>query len=1224
MVRPLLSVIVPVTDEAALACLESLETSPPGVEFELVVVAGADTAGIVGRLEGSVTVVRQAGTGPAAVAAGVDRARGDFLLLLDPSVRLLAGWFEPLAGVLRDDAGVGAVQPKLLDAEGKLAHAGGLVAADGALGVFGEGEPYPDAPEFSYRREPDFVTLACVLIRADALVAAGGSETISGTHRDGGVELSRALRAAGWSTVYEPRSRVILHGGRADGESSGVSAPMPEPGRRSLLFVDSVVPHDRRERLDRLAQLRRAGYLVSCHLLDGTGRAAWADELSGLGIPCFGADPQEGPAHPTEAAQWRMAYRAALPSLLVRHRFDTVVVGDGPAAGVALRSVRAFAPEATLVVDATAQFLGSSDGPRHGQELLTLGQADRVLSPPAAADWLRRQLPGTEVVVTVEAAVAPLAPVRPLVPPLDPARECRPDLVSVVIPVWNRLDMTRPCVESLRRYSRAPFEIIVVDNGSTDGTTEWLAHQPDLVVITNPENRGFAAACNQGMAAARGEWIVLLNNDTKVPRRWLDGIVFAFDAPDVGAVGPRSNSVSGPQVVAGARYGTSSEYIRFAEDWRRAHRGSTWETDRLVGFCLALRRSALDDVGGLDEAFGPGNFEDDDLCLRLRAGGWRLLVADEVMIHHEGHASFGEAIFGAMGSGLRHFQRKHGALNRAGAGTPLLSACLIVKNEEERLPDCLLSLRGLADEVVVVDTGSSDATRAIALAAGCRLIEIPWEDDFAQARNASLEAATGEWALVIDADERAHCTSPGELRTLLSRPHGDAYRLRIRSDLFGGDQGTAVSEHRLERLFRRSRFRFFGRLHEQIESVVDGQSVACTELDVVWLDHLGYRPEVRLERDKDARNKRIARATYESGEGERWYRAFVAARSTEDPEQCLRFYQEALDHMPVGRNDHRVQSLGAMAAAHLAAGRPAEAKKFSREALVIEAGDGQARYFLGAALNALGEHEEAREVLESLVADGGGRDNLIVDRRYYDLIGPIELAAAHAGLGETAAAASLLKGVARRDPLVFPAWPQLLAGLRAAEPKGWLDEIIDLAAPCPRQVLVAANVLPAEDRLGLVDRMAGSALSLVEAAFHGLVLIPFLENESQRAAAWERWSIRLDGFSAGAVRRLAEELEDPAPASALRLWERLSGSTAALGRARCHVALGSLVAATDALEDVDLAALSAVDLVFIATLALRVGDPETAVALLDAIPARADEAVTRAALEVRLLIERAA
>jgi glycosyltransferase involved in cell wall biosynthesis len=100
----------------------------------------------------------------------------------------------------------------------------------------------------------------------------------------------------------------------------------------------------------------------------------------------------------------------------------------------------------------------------------------------------------------------------------------------------------------------------------------------------------------------------------------------------------------------------------------------------------------------------------------------------------------------------------------------LLSAALIVKNEEKFLGDCLASLRGLADEVVVVDTGSTDRTQEIARSGGARVYDFPWNGDFAAARNRALDLSTGEWILYIDADERVRPDATLDLRAELSDP----------------------------------------------------------------------------------------------------------------------------------------------------------------------------------------------------------------------------------------------------------------------------------------------------------------------------------------------------------------------------------------------------------------------------------------------------------------------
>jgi glycosyltransferase involved in cell wall biosynthesis len=102
-----------------------------------------------------------------------------------------------------------------------------------------------------------------------------------------------------------------------------------------------------------------------------------------------------------------------------------------------------------------------------------------------------------------------------------------PGLASIIIPCWNQLEFTRQCVTALVRYTRLPWELIVINTGSTDGTAVYLASVQDVAavpvtVVSNRENRGFPAAINQGLAAARGKYLVMLNNDMVVTDAWLD------------------------------------------------------------------------------------------------------------------------------------------------------------------------------------------------------------------------------------------------------------------------------------------------------------------------------------------------------------------------------------------------------------------------------------------------------------------------------------------------------------------------------------------------------------------------------------------------------------------------------------------------------------------------------------------------------------------------------
>jgi GT2 family glycosyltransferase/predicted TPR repeat methyltransferase len=234
-------------------------------------------------------------------------------------------------------------------------------------------------------------------------------------------------------------------------------------------------------------------------------------------------------------------------------------------------------------------------------------------------------------------------------------------LTSIIILTHNNLELTRRCLESIERHTPEPHELIIVDNGSTDGTPGFLrsyaAARENVRVILNAENRGFAAGNNLGFALSRGEFVLLLNNDTLVTPGWLGRMLSVlYRHPDAGLVGPRSNYVSGPQLVQGASYRGEDELERFAARWARDHEGESEEVSRLVGFCLLLRRSVLQRVGGLDERFGTGNFEDDDFCLRARATGFRLRIAQDCFVHHEGSRTFRSAGIDYRAAMERNFQ----------------------------------------------------------------------------------------------------------------------------------------------------------------------------------------------------------------------------------------------------------------------------------------------------------------------------------------------------------------------------------------------------------------------------------------------------------------------------------------------------------------------------------------------------------------------------------------
>ncbi|MGO9659924.1 MAG: glycosyltransferase [Acidimicrobiales bacterium] len=232
-------------------------------------------------------------------------------------------------------------------------------------------------------------------------------------------------------------------------------------------------------------------------------------------------------------------------------------------------------------------------------------------------------------------------------------------------------------------------------------------------------------------------------------------------------------------------------------------------------------------------------------------------------------------------------------------GKVLLSACLIVKDEEKSLPECLASLNRLVDEVVVYDTGSTDGTVDLARQAGARVIEGYWDDDFGRARNASLENCRGEWILWIDADERFVCPNARELRGALAQSRGvDAFFVEISN--FGGDGSSVAIAHRAFRLFRKAKCQWYGALHEQVDLRPGPQrEVLASQLNGAHIDHYGYLPQVVDERDKWARNLRIAEAAKKQGavrpgqEGMLELNLARALAATNKFEEAQPYYDEA-------------------------------------------------------------------------------------------------------------------------------------------------------------------------------------------------------------------------------------------------------------------------------------------------------------------------------------------
>ena len=249
-------------------------------------------------------------------------------------------------------------------------------------------------------------------------------------------------------------------------------------------------------------------------------------------------------------------------------------------------------------------------------------------APPRVA------MPGR--VETVEAPDETLVPVR-LESPEEP-------LVSIVVPVFNKAHYTSACLNSIAaRAGATPFEVIVVDDCSTDDTADYLEQCRGVVTVRNETNSGFIASCNAGAAAARGKYLVFLNNDTTVTEDWIEALVQTYASfPDAGIVGARLVYPDGRLQEAGGivfEDGSGWNYGR-GDDPDRPEYSFACEADYVSGACLGIERSLFARLGGFDKHYAPAYYEDTDLCFRVREAGLRVIYQPAcTIVHHEGISS---------------------------------------------------------------------------------------------------------------------------------------------------------------------------------------------------------------------------------------------------------------------------------------------------------------------------------------------------------------------------------------------------------------------------------------------------------------------------------------------------------------------------------------------------------------------------------------------------------
>lgn len=275
-------------------------------------------------------------------------------------------------------------------------------------------------------------------------------------------------------------------------------------------------------------------------------------------------------------------------------------------------------------------------------------------------------------------------------------------LTSVVVISFDAIDQTRACLERLRatRDARHPTEILFVDNGSTDGSGEFLAAQPDVSLIRNTTNLGAPHARNQAIPHAQGEYVVFLDDDAMVTPDWLARLLYHAEVdPRSGCIAPTADRAAHGQQISMNCANDPESIAEFAREISRNLDRQYFHSPVLASFCLLVPRRVLDTIGGFDERFTPWGFEDDDFTLRATLAGFKNRCARDVFVRHEAYSGRGklERHVQHLQANAEHFAAKWGLpANDAGKSDSRLAPLLARHWSRDKLRIPIVNAAGQA------------------------------------------------------------------------------------------------------------------------------------------------------------------------------------------------------------------------------------------------------------------------------------------------------------------------------------------------------------------------------------------------------------------------------------------------------------------------------------------------------------------------------------------------
>jgi tetratricopeptide (TPR) repeat protein len=351
-----------------------------------------------------------------------------------------------------------------------------------------------------------------------------------------------------------------------------------------------------------------------------------------------------------------------------------------------------------------------------------------------------------------------------------------------------------------------------------------------------------------------------------------------------------------------------------------------------------------------------------------------------------------------------------------------LSLCMIVRDEQEMLPRCLASVADAVDEMVIVDTGSTDATVEIARSFGARVLFHEWTGSFAQARNVSFEAAEGDWLLCLDADEVLVEEDAPLLRSLTGRTWREAFYLSETNYTGDLEDGTAVTHNALRVFRNRPEYRFEGRLHEQIAHCLPGYLPERVEASGVRIEHYGYLGAVRDSREKSRRNIELLRLQQAESPPTPFlhYNLGSEYAAADEPQAALAEFERAwklLQSLP-DRDSYQFAPalMSRMVKALRACGRPTDAIARAEEGLLRFQGFTDLVLEQAIAAIALEQNERAIELLERCIEMGDAPRRYTATQGSGSYLPKLQLAELRRTAGDHEEAERLLEHCLREYP----------------------------------------------------------------------------------------------------------------------------------------------------------------------------------------------------------------